>query len=298
MRSIYLLSLLILVEACSHGSGLPDKPVGKVSSAELIEGFVESFDGVPIAYTRSGSEQITLVFIHGWACNRGHWGEQVAHFADRHAIITLDLAGHGDSGDQRDEWTLNSLGRDVVAVIEEAGPGNVVLIGHSMGGPVALETALLIPERVLGIIGVDTFHDADFEYDMTEWEALMEAYERDFDATCRQFVDSMFLESSDPVLVARIRTEMCEIEPEIATTLLGIYPGYDVAAAMGRVQAPVRSVNASVFPTNIEGNRRYSPGFDAVIMEDVSHFPMIERPADFNPALRTMIEAVLAESGR
>ncbi|HSL83506.1 MAG TPA: alpha/beta fold hydrolase, partial [Thermoanaerobaculia bacterium] len=116
---------------------------------------VEAADGVPIVYEVSGPAEAAgpaLVFVHCWACDRTYWREQVDVFAADHRVVTLDLAGHGESGAGREAWTVTGLAGDVRAVVEalarEERLERVILIGHSMGGPVSLEAARLMPERV------------------------------------------------------------------------------------------------------------------------------------------------------
>ena len=70
---------------------------------------VKSADGVAIEYEVRGAGPVALVFIHGWICDRTHWRHQVDAFAGGHTVVTLDLAGHGNSGKNRDDWTAEDL---------------------------------------------------------------------------------------------------------------------------------------------------------------------------------------------
>ena len=63
-------------------------------------------DGVPIAFTETGEGSPSLVFIHGWMCDQTYWSEQIAAFSEGHTVVTIDLAGHGDSGMDRVGWPL------------------------------------------------------------------------------------------------------------------------------------------------------------------------------------------------
>ena len=56
-----------------------------------------SSDGVDIHYEVYGKGEPTLVFIHGWSCDRSYWRAQVEYFAKQYQVITIDLAGHGES---------------------------------------------------------------------------------------------------------------------------------------------------------------------------------------------------------
>ena len=139
--------LLVVVTGCER----PGDAVGTV-----VTGTAHSADGAAIAYDVRGKGDITLVFIHGWACDRSFWREQLDIFARDYRVVALDLGGHGDSQVDRDAWSLAVLGGDVQAVADELNLNRVILIGHSLGGMVSLEAARLMPERVLGVVGVDT----------------------------------------------------------------------------------------------------------------------------------------------
>ena len=89
-------------------------------------------DGVPIYYETQGTGQPALVFVHGWSCDRSYWERQVGHFAHQYQVVAIDLAGHGESGLNRQAWTMPAFGEDVVVVVEKLGLEQVVLIGHSM----------------------------------------------------------------------------------------------------------------------------------------------------------------------
>ena len=82
---------------------------------------------------------------------------------------------------------------------------------------------------------------------------------------------------------------MCDANPEIARAVLRSMREYDVPEAAARVSARVACIQGSSWPTNVEGNRRYAHGFDAVVVEGAGHFPQIEKPAEFNRELRALL---------
>ncbi len=255
------------------------------------EGKVASADGVPIAYSVEGDGEVAVVLIHGWSCDRTYWREQIEPLIAVYKVVSLDLAGHGTSGVERAEWTLPAFGADVAAVVEGLGLERVILVGHSMGAPAALEAVPKLPGRVLGVVAVDALHDVSSKPDPERWHELVESYESDFNGTCDQFVHSMFLEAADPHLIESIAHDMCSASPEIATELIRRVGDYDQAAALRAAAVPVRAINSAVYPTNVDGNRGVAADFDLRVMEGVGHFPMLVSPGELN---RLLLE-VLAE---
>ena len=107
----------------------------------------------------------------------------------------------------------------------------------------------------------------------------------------------MFPKGADPRLIAEVSEKMCSGSGEVAVAILETFTGYDMRAAMRKVEAPIRSVNADLYPTQVEVNRRYSPTYDAVIMEGVGHFLMLERPDELNRLLTDIVKKLMVELG-
>lgn len=253
------------------------------------EGTVPSADGVPIHYTVSGEGLPALLFIHGWSCDRTYWDGQVAAFAPTHRVVTVDLAGHGGSGRDRAVWTMEAFGQDVRAVVEQLALPRVVLIGHSMGGYVAVAAANVLPGRVAAVIGVDTMQDVERVVTPEMLAPLIAGMKADFPAVTKQFVAQMFPAGADSALVARTAGRMASAPPAIAIPVFQAIFAYDIKAGFAGAKAPIREINADRNPTNIEGNRKYAPDFDAVILAGVGHFPQLERPAVFDAALAKVL---------
>lgn len=66
-----------------------------------MTGKVKSADGVEIAYQAEGTGKYSLVFIHGWCCDKSYWKDQLNLAEKGYQVITIDLAGHGESGKNR-----------------------------------------------------------------------------------------------------------------------------------------------------------------------------------------------------
>jgi pimeloyl-ACP methyl ester carboxylesterase len=292
MKYLALFGLLTITLACGGSTDQPTQIADEPASLVVGPGTVAAPDGVEIAYTVSGEGAPAMVFIHGWMCDQGFWAAQVEEFSTTNTVITIDLPGHGLSGMDREGWPLMAFGGDVQAVVEHLDLTDIVLIGHSMGGPVVLEAARLMPTRTRGVIAVDSLQDADAKYDPDQFNGFLAAYEQDFAGTCLQFTSSMFVESADPELVERVTSDMCDHSPEISIALLREFFSYELGPALAAVDVPVRYINAPMYPTNVEVNRTYQPDFDGVIMDGVGHFLMMEEPAEFNQLLRQVVEGL------
>jgi len=271
-----------LVAAAASGAGTP--------------GVVPSADGTPIAYEVHGAGEPTLILVHGWSCDARYWREQLAHFAARHRVVTVDLAGHGHSGTGREDYTMRSFGEDVRAVADAVGGDQFILVGHSMGGLVIAEAAHLLPGRVLGLIGVDSLHDLDFPVTEEHTTEMIAPLEADFSTACRQFAAAMILPDTDADLAEWIQADMAAAPARVALSAMRAYMAQWLTGAgpalFDDLSLPVVAVCADMWPVNAEANRKHMHSFEAIVLEGTDHFLMLGAADEFNPALEEAIAKI------
>jgi pimeloyl-ACP methyl ester carboxylesterase len=255
-----------------------------------VEGTALSSDGVSIRYEVHGTEGRPLVFVHGWSCDRSYWRRQVEHFARGHRVVTLDLAGHGESGAGREEWTMPAFGEDVVAVVQDLGLEDVVLVSHSMGGDVIVEAALRLPARVAALVWVDVY--AELGGPSRDADAFMDPFRRDFVTATRDFVERrLFTPECDRDLVEWVAADMSSAPPQIALDAMKHAITNDDAILTGLRElegTPFFAINPDNRPTDVASLRRH--GVETIVMPGVAHFLMLENPAGFNRLLDDVLE--------
>jgi pimeloyl-ACP methyl ester carboxylesterase len=292
IRTATLLLALLLAPAATLLAAEDGGPVAPRGAAR--EGATESLagDGAEIAFRVYGeSRGPALVFVHGWSCDSRYWSAQVDAFTATHLVVTVDLAGHGaSSSGERTQWSMANFGADVTAVVEALALERVVLVGHSMGGPVVLEAARRLGPRVLGVVGVDTWRDAAVRRTAEQSEALVGSFRKDFAAQTAAFVDgNFFVDSSDPGLRRWIVEDMAEAPPEVAMPALLELLQYDHPTAFAALKVPVVAINASAEPTDAAALAALSAGLRVLGIDETGHFPMLERPAQFNSLLSVVL---------
>jgi pimeloyl-ACP methyl ester carboxylesterase len=248
---------------------------------------VASADGSSIAYGVRGQGERTIVFIHCWTCNQEFWRPQIEHFAGNYRVAWLDLAGHGLSDSNRREYTMAAFGQDVAAVVNEIGAKNVVLVGHSMGGPVAIEAAGLLGEKVIGIVGVDTFYTS-FEHPVSEeeMEGFVKPFKEDFKGTSTKMVLSMFTPEADPDVKAAIVKQMSAADQEMAVSAMYEILSWSAQsgpAGLAKYADKLRNINAA--PTGKETAKHES----VVLVPGVGHFIPQVKPDEFNEVLEKIV---------
>lgn len=260
-------------------------------------GVVPSRDGTPISYETYGAGEPTLVFVHGWSCDSRYWREQIPFFSRNNRVVLLDLAGHGHSGSHRSGYTMRAFGEDVQAVVDVIGGGRVILIGHSMGGSVIAEAARLMPDRVLGLIGIDTLENVEYPLTREELDQMLSAFKQDFKAGTRHFVENMILPGTEPLLREWIISDMSAAPPAVALSaieeMMTQYITGEAAGIFEEIPIPVVTVNGSLWPVNVEANRKHMFSFDAIVFDNADHFLMLNQAEKFNKSLEDAIDMVV-----
>jgi lipase len=121
----------------------------EVWSADRVPGEVE------LAIWRSGTGEEPTLCLHGITAQHRAFNALARHLAPSRALVGVDLRGRGDSGKPESGYGLEAHARDVARVLDHLGLDTAAICGHSMGGFVALKTALSYPDRVRALILLD-----------------------------------------------------------------------------------------------------------------------------------------------
>jgi len=269
-------------------------PVALAQETKPTKATVTASDGVKIAYQVSGKGDTALVFIHGWCGDHEYWKNQVDAFAGDYRFVTFDMAGHSGSGKDRKDWTVASLAGDVETLVKELALKRVILIGHSMGGGVALLAAKKLPGVVVGVICVDTFQNVEFKFPEDQAKQFLDAFDKDFKGSLEMFMPGMLPEKVDPELRSWILKKAEAQDPKMASALMRNYFHADEKTILKDAKVPVRGINSGggfqfYTPTAVETNKKYAD-FKAVTIDEVGHYPMLEKPKEFNEKLRETLK--------
>lgn len=202
-------------------------------------------DGARIHYETRGVGSPPLVFVHGWCCDRSHFSPQLEHFAKRHRCVALDQRGFGESDKPHQDYTVEALADDLAAFCGAMGLESPVLIGHSLGGTVVLATAARHPELAAAIALCDPA--CFFPPSAAEAApALLESFDSpDWQEVARSFfAATLFDESDDPVLAARITEQMLETPRHVMRSALASLLTFDADSAARRCPVPVLHIEA------------------------------------------------------
>jgi pimeloyl-ACP methyl ester carboxylesterase len=259
-----------------------------------------SFDSERIAYDVVGTEKPALIFIHGWCCDSRYWQKQLFAFSKNYQVITIDLAGHGNSSANRIDYTMLSFAKDVRAVIDKEKINRTILIGHSMGGGVIAEAARIMPKKVIAIIGIDTLQNVAEKLPQKTLDKVVKPFELDFSNAMQTFVLPMFPLKADKKLIYWVKEDMSSAPQEVALSAFRNYAGQNINGEASKVfdeiPIPVVLINSRLWPTNSDENRKHIKNYKLFYIEETGHFSMLEKPEEFNKILTDALKYIELEN--
>ena len=129
-------------------------------------------NGVRIYYEDVGAGP-PVVLGHSFLCSGDMWRPQIEPLAESHRVINIDQRGHGRSGALTEPFDLYDMVDDALAVLDHLGIETAVWAGLSIGGMVAMRAAIIVPERVSGLILVDTHAGTESPFNKIKYRAMI-----------------------------------------------------------------------------------------------------------------------------
>src|ERR1700674_2423877 len=126
-------------------------PIGDIEPMQLIKK-----EGVTLAYQDINPGSPPMLFVHGWGCDHTAFAPQAEFFGRSHRVVSVDLRGHGKSDAPHQDYTMAALADDLAWLCTELALTKPIVVGHSMGGNVALELATRYPELLSSIVLIDS----------------------------------------------------------------------------------------------------------------------------------------------
>jgi pimeloyl-ACP methyl ester carboxylesterase len=249
-------------------------------------------NGITLSYTDQG-QGIPLVFVHGFPLNRETWQKQVDAFQSTHRVIAPDLRGLGQTEAQPGTNTMDRFADDVSELLRQLETGPVVLVGHSMGGYVALAFARRHPEMLRGLVLVGTKAGADTPEGAAGRRATAEKVKLEgIVGVVNAMAPKMLAAGNqDERMAAKVRDFMEPSKPEgVIGALLGMAERPDSTPHLGQIRVPTLVVTGAddtiIPPAESDALARHIPGAQLRVIPNAGHLVAFERPDEFNQALR------------
>jgi pimeloyl-ACP methyl ester carboxylesterase len=248
-------------------------------------------NGVGLAYEEMNSGAPPIILVHGWSCDRTVFARQAEFLSQSHHVVSVDLRGHGESDAPHQDYTMGAFADDVAWMCTELALLKPVVVGHSMGGNVALELAARRPELLSSIVLIDSvvFPTQSFR------DALQPVVQAlggsDYAAVCRQAMLSTCLPTDDETQKRMLIASLPKAPQHVlASALKNHLLDYDSTPAADGCRVPVAYIGATVLMADLIQFRRHTPQLVTAQTLGSGHFSPLFVPDQINMMIQAFLD--------
>jgi pimeloyl-ACP methyl ester carboxylesterase len=246
--------------------------------------------GVRLNYERAGGGEPELLFIPGWCCDHTAFQPQFDHFARAHGVTSLDLRGCGKSDAPEGGYSIPQLADDVVAVCDAAGIERTVVVGHSLGGMIAVELAARYPSLASALVLVDPGPIDPLPETVEFFRGFADQLAGpDGEEIRREYVHDMG--ARDEERARWIVDHMCVVPQAVAAAVIRGVSGWNGREPFSRCLLPVLLIRAELrADPDALRLREIKPDLEVGITVGAGHFHQLEVPQQVNAMIERFLK--------
>ena len=241
-------------------------------------------------YERAGDGELELLFVHGWCCDRETFRPQLEHFRRTHTVTALDLRGCGESDRPDSGYAIADFADDVAQLCAAVGIRKPVVVGHSLGGMIAVELAARHSSLAAALVLVDPgpidplpktvefFREFAAQLAGPDGENVRRLYVQDMGAR-------------DEELATWIADLMCRVPLPIAAAVIEGVTAWNGVDALALCDVPTLLLRAAVVPdSDVVRLRAIKPDLYVGVTVGAGHFIQLEVPDQVNAMIERFLE--------
>lgn len=256
-------------------------------------------DGHLVHYRDEGrNNKKTVVLLHGFLQNLDVWSSYVLSYMHDFRVVTIDLPGHGHTDVFGEVHSMDLMARVVKTVLDEAGVNQCVMMGHSMGGYVALAFAEKYPYTLRGLGLVNSHALSDSDTHRGSRQAVCEQVKENRASYIVNFVPTLFDDSKRAALsqdIKDLQDQCLEIRAEAITAAqLGMMNRPSRISVLQQLEVPVLFIygkNDKRIPLEIAISQAMIPHHSEILLlDDVGHMSFIEEREYVKPRIKNFVD--------
>jgi pimeloyl-ACP methyl ester carboxylesterase len=236
-----------------------------------------------------------LIFIHGWAATHRFWKYQIPFFAQKFQVIAYDLRGHGDSEKPVSGYSIRDHLVDLESILVNAKISNPVLIGHSLGGMIALQSTLddLVDPRGLVLVGTSP-HPVGTRKRNLEFSLLRFLIRLSRKRASKFTEKALFAPDVNQELVEWVNAESERTPTKAILEILQHVKAFNVIPRLSEIHVPTLIITGE-YESAIDSQRldqmvEMIPQAKSDVISGAGHNCMLEKPAEFNSIVASFLQ--------
>lgn len=307
MKKRILVSLLCLVLTSLTAQQISEKVTYHLPVKSI------KINSETIAYTDEGDGDKTLLFVHGLSSNLDSWKKNIKDLRSDFRTISIDLPGYGKSSRSKTDYSLAEYAGMLIDVVDQLNLKNVILVGHSMGGQIAMHSVIENPDAFEKLIliapaGIETFTEQEATIMKTSYTPAMVVNTSDEQVLANYKMNFYsFPEDAQQMVDDRVAMKSASDFPDYAETVVNnIHAMLEepVIDKISSIEMPVLMIfgkNDMLIPNKyfhpsqsiaslVETSKEKFQDIEVKIIDEAGHFVNFEQSQKVNTEIRNFLE--------
>lgn len=249
-------------------------------------------DGVELYYAEAGSGEPPVLLVHGWTCDHSAMTPLFNYFRRAHRVITVDLRGHGESDKPEQEYSMSAFADDLAWMCGELNLEKPIVIGHSMGGVIAVKLAAQFPDLPGAVVTLDSPVVPSVALAERVKPLFAKFRSPEFRDIQGKFVDGMFLPADNAERKARIKDGMINTPQHVAASAFeNVFKDPEAAARACKV--PLLVLDSTESLSDLARLRELCPHVVTGQTVGAGHFHQLEVPEQVTSMIERFLTVAL-----
>ena len=239
-------------------------------------------EGIALGYADAGGGEPPVLLVHGWGTDRQLLQPLFAYLQRSHRVVSVDLRGHGESDAPEQAYTVQGYADDVAFLAAELGLEKPVVIGHSMGGLIALDVAARYGDRISAAVILEAMVAAPESRVAGLGPVLAGVRTEGYRAVLTGLMNYLTGPHFDAAERARLVRTVTSCPQHVLVSAMEDMLAFDSAAAAARVTCPLLYLGTSTTYADLDRLRQLCPQLVTGQLVGCGHYFPLEVPEQLN----------------